>query len=326
MPDDGIAPVRDLIASARRSLAVKMFTFDEPDLVAAVLAAHDRGVATTVLLNPAKFNGLRMNDATFAALEAGGVAVGWTNPAFAVTHEKSMVVDAAVVLIGTFNFSPKYFTRTRDYGLVVDDGGVAADVLACFDADRGRVPFEGANGCGPLAWGGGNARRLVAELIDGAKRQLLIQHPKFNDWAILDRVTAAAARGVKVHLLCGGHHGIEDWDLGPTLASQRVLARAGVQLRKQRHLRCHAKLIVGDGERALVGSMNIDASAFDQRRELGLLFDDPGAVRQLRKQFERDWQVAKHYRPEDPLRPNLAKRLAAKPPDPCGNDPAVTHD
>ena len=180
--------------------------------------------------------------------------------------------------------------------------------------------------CGPLAWGNGNARRIVADLVDGAKHQLLIQNPKFNDSAILDRVTAAVARGLKVHLLCGGHHGIEDWDLMDTLSNQRVLARAGVRLRKQHHLRCHAKLIVADGERAMVGSMNIDAQAFDRRRELGVLFDDANAVRHLRQQFERDWQEATHYRPEDPLRSNLARRLAAKPLDRCGNDPAATHD
>ena len=83
---------------------------------------------------------------------------------------------------------------------------------------------------------------------------------------------------------------------------------------------------MADGARALVGSMNIDAQAFDRRRELGLAFDDPAAVKRLKQQFEEDWHEAKHYRPADPLRPDLARRLAAKPPDPCGNDPAVTHD
>ncbi len=323
MPEDGLAPVLDLMASARCSLAIKMFTFDEPQLVEAVLAAQGRGVAVSVLLNPAKFSGLRMNDATFATFERHGIDVGWTSPDFVVTHEKSMVVDDRLALIATFNFSPKYFARTRDYGLVVDDPDAVGAIRACFEADRSRVPFDGG---GPLAWGNGNARATVAAMIDGTTRHLLIQHPKFNDGAILDRVLAAAARRVRVRYLCGGHHGIEEWDLMANLSSQRILARAGVRLRRQHHLRCHAKLIVADGTQALVGSMNIDAQAFDRRRELGLAFDDPAAVKRLKQQFEEDWHEAKHYRPEDPLRRNLRKRLAAKPADPCGDDPVVNHD
>jgi phosphatidylserine/phosphatidylglycerophosphate/cardiolipin synthase-like enzyme len=37
----------------------------------------------------------------------------------------------------------------------------------------------------------------------------------------------------------------------------------------------HAKLIVVENRQALVGSMNIDRSAFDLRRELGIMTDDP---------------------------------------------------
>ena len=325
MPEDGIDTVRDLIESARRTLHVKMFTFDDPELIQAVLAARQRGVAVSVLLNPAKFSGLRMNDATYVTFRDGDIDVGWTSPRFAVTHEKSVVVDETLALITTFNFSPKYFEKTRDYGVLLDDPEAVAAILACFEADKQGLAFE-AEDYGPLAWGNLNARRAVAGVIDGARKTLAIQHPKFNDDAILDRVLDAVARGVRVRLLCGGHQGIEDWDLMANLSSQRILARAGVRVRKQSHLRPHAKLLLADGELALVGSMNIDNQAYDQRRELGVVFDDPVAMKLLKKRFVADWREAKAYTPDDPLARDLPALLSMRPPDACGNDPAVTHE
>ena len=325
MPEDGIGPVRDLFDAAQRTLHVKMFTFDEPALVEAVVAAQRRGVAVSVLLNPAKFSGLRMNDATFAAFADAGVDVGWTSPRFSVTHEKSVVVDRSLALISTFNFSPKYFEKTRDYGVLLDDPDAIGAILACFEADRHGLPYE-ADDHGPLAWSNLNARRAVAGVIDGARKHLLIQHPKFNDDAILDRVLAAAARGVRVRFLCGGQQGIEDWDLLANLSSQRILLRAGVRLRKQHHLRQHAKLLLADGACAMVGSMNIDNQAYDQRRELGVVFDDPAAIKLLKNRFAADWKAAKSYTPDDPLDRDLPALLSLRPSDACGRDPAVTHD
>ncbi len=326
MPEDGIGPVRELFETARRSLHIKMFTFDDPVLVESAIAAHRRGVAVSILLNPAKFSGLRMNDATHAAFRDAGIDVGWTNPRFAVSHEKSTVVDRSLALISTFNFSPKYFEKTRDYGVLLDDPDVIAAILACFEADRQRRPFETRDQDGPLAWSNLNARRIVADVIDGARKHLLIQHPKFNDGAILDRVLAAADRGVRVRFLCGGQQGIEDWDLLANLSSQRILLRAGVRLRKQHQLRQHAKLLLADGERAMVGSMNIDNQAYDQRRELGVVFDDPAAVKQLKKRFASDWSEAKAYKPDDPLERDLPALISKRPCDACGRDPAITHD
>ena len=50
--------------------------------------------------------------------------------------------------------------------------------------------------------------------------------------------------------LCGGKHGISDWDVLDTFASLRTLRRIGVKVHKQKNLRLHAKLLIADGERA----------------------------------------------------------------------------
>jgi cardiolipin synthase A/B len=106
-----------------------------------------------------------------------------------------------------------------------------------------------------------------------------------------------------VHVLCGGKHGISEWDILDTFALLRTLNRFGVKVHKQKNLRVHAKLIVVDNQHALVGSMNIDRSAFDLRRELGIMTDDPTIVGRPKEVFDSDWDLSHHYEAPDPLDP-----------------------
>jgi phosphatidylserine/phosphatidylglycerophosphate/cardiolipin synthase-like enzyme len=299
-PDDGIAPVVALIAAASATILLKMFTFDSPALIAALAEAVARGVGVRVMLNPQRSSGSRANDATAAALRDAGVAVRWTSPHFAVTHEKSMVIDSRLALIATFNYVDKYFTATRDYGIVTEEAEAVRQVIDCFEADWNEQVYTLPPGS-PLMLSNSNARHAMAAFIDEARKTLHVQHPKYSDMAILDRLLAAHERGVKVNVLCGGRHGISPSDMMDTFSALRALARAGVKIRRQHKLRLHAKLLVADHSRALLGSMNIDRSAFDLRREMGAEITEPAAVARLDNRFHLDWDAAKPYEAPDPM-------------------------
>jgi len=302
-PDDGPGPVTQFLASAERSLLIKQFTFTEPEFIDAVIERHRSGVAVRVMLNPARSSGDRANDETFARLQAAGVAVQWTNPAFYVTHEKSIVVDGQRAMVATYNLSPKYFSLTRDYGIVTAEPGQVAQIAEVFEADWAHDAWLPGEDRG-LVWSNANSRVQMAEFIDGAQRTLDVQHPKFVDAVIVDHLAAAHERGVAVRVLCGGRHGISEGDVLDTFASLRTLVRFGVEVHKQKNLRVHAKLILVDGLSAFVGSMNIDRSAFDLRRELGIRTAVPTTVRRLAATFETDWGTSRPYQPPDPLKPH----------------------
>jgi phosphatidylserine/phosphatidylglycerophosphate/cardiolipin synthase-like enzyme len=302
-PDDGVAPVREFIRAAKRSLLIKQFTFTEPSLLAAVIDRKNAGVAVRVMLNPKRSGGDRANDDTFEALKAAGVEIQWASPKFYVTHEKSIVVDGQAALIATFNLCEKYFTLTRDYGIVTQDPDRVAQVIEGFEADWEHRDWSPDPSTG-LLWSNSNSRIQMCRFIDAAEKSLDVQHPKFVDAVILDRLLEAAGRGVHVRILCGGKHGISDWDILDTFSSLRVLRRFGVKVHKQKNHRLHAKLLLADGEHALVGSMNIDRSAFDLRRELGATIKDPAIVGRLIKTFETDWESSSRYEPPDPIEPS----------------------
>ena len=299
-PDDGLKPVLEFIRTAQSSLLIKQFTFAEPSLIEAVMDRKATGVDVRIMLNAQRSGGDRANDESYRQFQYAGIDVQWSSPKFYVTHEKSIVVDEKAAMVSTFNLVRKYFTLTRDYGIITHDPVHVAQIIDVFNADwehRDFTPpaYEG------LLWSNSNSRLHMARFIDTAERKLFIQHPKYVDAVILDRIAAAADRGVKVKVLCGGKRGISDWDVLDTFASLRTLRRFGVKVRKQKNLRVHAKFLIVDNKRALVGSMNIDRSAFDLRRELGITIDDSAVVRRLREVFKSDWALSEHYEPPDPL-------------------------
>jgi cardiolipin synthase A/B len=266
-PDDGLDPVREFINSAQNSLLIKQFTFTEPSLIAAVIDRKNAGVDVRVMLNAARSGGDRANDETYQ------------------------------------QFIEKYFTPTRNYGVITENPYHVAQIVEVFNADWDERDWD-CSAYEGLLWSNSNSRYHMAQFIDTATERLDIQHPKYVDAVILERLAAAADRGVKVHVLCGGKHGISEWDILDTFASLRTLKRFGVKVHKQKNLRVHAKLIIVDNAHALVGSMNIDRSAFDLRRELGIMTSDPAVVGRLKAVFDSDWELSHHYEAPDPLDPS----------------------
>src|SRR4030095_1482250 len=92
------------VESTKKELRIKMFLFSDPDLLDAVITAKKRGVTVRVMLNPARRSGETENEDARRKLVEAGVSVLDSNPAFELTHEKSMIVDDAQLLVMSLNW------------------------------------------------------------------------------------------------------------------------------------------------------------------------------------------------------------------------------
>jgi cardiolipin synthase len=321
LPDDGIRPVLAPIAGAKTSIFVKMFLFSEPRLVRALIAAHKRGVKVRVMLNPARRSGKSENREARRKLKTGGIVARDTHPEFDVSHEKSMVIDGEVAFIKSHNWAPKNFGGTRDYAVITRDPDEVAEVVEGFEADWKRGKFDPEERL--LIWCRGNGRARIARFIDGAKRELLLQNERYQDPTIVERLVAAHSRGVKVRLMSLPPHALKEKKVLEGVAGLRVMHDVGIKVHKLKGLHLHAKMLLADGKRAIVGSMNIAPGSFDSRRELAIEIDDKHIVKRLKEVFQADWEnskpidlsdegirndLIKHGTPESELAPVLRRR------------------
>ena len=158
LPDDTAQPILDAINHAASSIRVKMFMFSDPSLMHAIIAAQHRGVKVRIMLNPARRSGVKENDDSRKKLTDAGVEVIDSNPAFDLTHEKSMVVDDSTAFIQSLNWETRNITETRDYAVVTTHKHEVGEVIECFDADWARTPFK-SDEKSHLIWCTGNGRQ-----------------------------------------------------------------------------------------------------------------------------------------------------------------------
>ena len=168
LPDDSAEPLLELIQGASKSLRIKMFALSDPRILTALIGAHSRAVKIRVMLNPARRSGEIQNTGSRHVLRDAGIDVLDSNPAFDVTHEKSMVIDDTAALIGSLNWEPDNFEKTRDYAVITTDAQEVSEVIDCFEADWSRQPFEPPALVEPDLVPGDRARH-IAQFIDSAR-------------------------------------------------------------------------------------------------------------------------------------------------------------
>jgi cardiolipin synthase A/B len=289
LPDDSAKPIVSAIDGASRTLRIKMFVFSDPAMLKAVIAAKKRGVNVHVMLNPARRSGEQDNEATRKALERAGIAVKDGNPAFDLTHEKSMVVDDAAGFVKSLNWTTKNLTETRDYAVVTNRKREIAEMVDCFEADWHRESFE-PRGKSHLIWCPGPGRDRICQFIDQAKHRLFVQNERFQDSVIIERLVRASQRGVKVHIMARPPHALKRDKLVEGVGGLRILDDLGIKIHKLKHLKLHGKMLLADGVAALVGSMNFAAGSLDGRRELAIEVRDDNVVDRLYKTSQHDWE------------------------------------
>jgi cardiolipin synthase len=291
LPDDSVQPILDAINHAGKSLRIKMFVFTDPSLLAAVIDAHRRGVKVRIMLNPKRRNGVSENDASRSQLEAAGIEVRDSNPAFDLTHEKSMVVDDEAAFVKSLNWQTENLTGTRDYAVVTMHPHEVEEVINGFEADWSRQEFASGEGA-HLIWCRGNGRERIAQFINRAKHSLWLQNERYQDQMMIECLVRAKERGVKIHVMARPAHTLKKDKLIEGVGGLRILHDIGIKVRKLKGLKLHAKMLLADGERAIIGSINLAPGSFDSRRELAIEVDDKHVVDRLHEVVRRDWKAA----------------------------------
>lgn len=279
-----IAPIND----AKKSLNIRMFLFTDPTLLDAVIAAQHRGVRVRVMLNPARRSGKSDNETAQKALLAAGIEVRDSSPEFAVTHQKSMVIDDEIGFVESLNWETRDLTETRDYAVVTTKRSEVAEMVKCFNDDFEHRSFE-PDGTSDLIWCPNNGRRRIAEFIDSARRKLWIQNERYQDTVIIERLVRAVNRGVKVHIMAKPSHKLKAEKLVEGVGGLRIMEDVGAKVHRLKNLKLHGKMLVADESRAIVGSINLTPGSFDSRRELAIETDSRSVVERMVDIFHHDW-------------------------------------
>lgn len=298
LPDDTANAILDPINAAGHTLNIRMFLFTDPTLLNAVIAARRRGVNVRVMLNPARRDGTDENGPAREALLAAGVSVRHSSPRFAVTHQKSMVIDGRIGLVESLNWETRDLTETRDYAVETTDKAEVAEMVRCFNADWTERSFEPGSDT-DLIWCPNNGRQRIAAFIDNAKDTLWLQNERYQDMVIIERLVRAVNRGVRVRIMARALHKLKSKKLFEGVNGLRIVHDVGAKVRMLKHHKLHGKIMIADDRRAIVGSINLSPGSFDDRRELAIETSSKHVVRRLVETAQHDWKFSRKLRLSD---------------------------
>ncbi len=288
-PSQGFGPVYSLINSARTSVDLTMYELSDPAAEAGLAGVAHRGVAVRVILDRREERG---NTAAFDYLKSRGVKVTWSSSAYTYTHQKTLVVDNATAMILTANLTSRYYSETRDFGVVDRDPRDVAAIVAVFNADFAHAAVTPGAG-DDLVWSPTTAQARLLAVINGAHHSLRVYTEEMADTAVQDALMAAARRGVSVQVV--GENTDHQYDTAYT-----ALARAGVAVRDYTSpsgFYIHAKVILADyglpGARMYVGSVNFSSTSLNRNRELGLIISPPAILASMAHTFGADFAHGK---------------------------------
>ncbi len=287
-PDAGETPILNAINNAQKSVWLEMYLMTDQNIVQALENDAKRGLDVRVMLDPHPYGG-GSPTTTLNALTAAGAKAQTSNPSFTYTHEKGMIIDGSTAFIMTSNFTLSAIStgKNREYDIIDSTPQDVQGTIDIFNADWNRTTEQVTNP--NLVISPDNSRNDFVTFINNAKSTLIIEAEEMQDSTVEQAIASAAQRGVSVQVILPTP---QSGSTDSNAAGIAVIKAGGAQVKEDPQLIMHAKMMVADGTNAYVGSINISTNSFDNNRELGVLFTDPGIISTLNQTFQSDWGVS----------------------------------
>lgn len=108
----------DAIYNATREIHVVVYLLSDKEILEALIAKDAEGLDVRVMLEEHTFGGAGLNKKSRKVLDEGGVEVAWSNPSYALTHQKTIIIDDNQVFILNQNLTASAFDKNREFNII----------------------------------------------------------------------------------------------------------------------------------------------------------------------------------------------------------------
>jgi cardiolipin synthase A/B len=311
-----------VIEHAERSVDFMTYVYWKGDIARrfadSLSAAARRGVRVRVLIDAV--GGLQIEKGLVDKMDEAGVAVEWFRKPWLNSvlkqnhrcHRKVLVADEAVAFTGGVGIAQEWCGDARNSSEWRDThiqvrGPVVDGLVAAFAqnwAESGRELYDASDrfpqhsqagssvaqvvrGSASLGWD--DLQTTFRVMLDTAQQRLRLATAYFApDEFFLNRLCAAAERGVDVDVLLPGPHADKRVCQLASEATYQMLIERGVRVWNFQPSMMHAKIMMVDGVASVVGSSNFNRRSLDHDEEVMLVALDRDVVSALERDFDAD--------------------------------------
>lgn len=296
----------ETMSSAERSIYLEMYIFKDDmqkfNFFDLLKNKARKGLKVKIIID--SFGSIGLSNNSVSELKESGVEILSLSYLLYRMHRKVLIVDESVAFIGGVNLQQK--SRFWNDLVVRIKGSLVKKVVASFvksyvNAGGKDLSLLNKNNKIPKDkmdnWIIDHFpirkkfyfKRVYEKYLNDAKKSIILTTPYFmpKRWLCL-ALHQAVLRGVKVEILVP-----QNTDHG--FINDRVnyfyiykLSRLGIKFYMEENMN-HAKTILIDGEKAMLGSQNLDFLSFDFNSEVGIFLKDQKIVSKL-DQIITEWK------------------------------------
>jgi len=119
--------ITNALQAAKRTVLVQAYSFTSPPIEAALAAAAKRGVKVQLILD--RSNRTQKSSELTEVAEIPSLSV-WIDAKHEIAHNKVMILDAEIVITGSFNFTHNAEERNAENLLIIHSKELAASYTA----------------------------------------------------------------------------------------------------------------------------------------------------------------------------------------------------
>ena len=229
------------------------------------------------------------------------------------THRELLVVDGEVGFIGGAGIADHWLISTENRKrwrdtMVRVEGEAVTNLQATFSENWLEASGEMLAGpdffpdckvegnthalvvnSTPSAGGSTRARVLIQTLLASSKKSIHITTPYFlPDTSVTEEIEKAIGRGVEVKVLTPGDHNDHMLTRSSSRRAYGRLLKAGARIFEYDPGMLHAKVLIVDGQWAVVGSTNFDNRSFGLNDEVNMAVCEKDFAGRLQADFRND--------------------------------------
>ena len=281
LPDSKEEPILNLLDKATNSIDITIYLLSDRKIIEKIKELKNKNINIRIILEKAPFGGGSGNYKVFNELLNIGINIKYSDPRFALTHAKYIVIDKKEAFIMTSNLTYSGLNNDRDFIFYTSDNNIINELNNIFENDFNYKKYKSK--LDNLVVSPDNSRNKIESLINSATKSIYLYGENIGDKGIEDLLIKKSKEGVNIKLILPDNIGLEN-----NIPVINKLKDAGIEIKNLKKPYQHAKILIINNSVMYLGSVNFSTYSMDRNREVGVISLNRDSIDKVSDTFNND--------------------------------------